>query len=127
MSLVPCEVFIRGLEFQKLTQNGVLQSVQLVTAKEWIQLRIHHTPYSLQRWAPALFSRFRAREREAKIRARKREEKRARKKQKRRARKKKSANSRFFLNPKWKSGFRAQSRSAGGKAKVLSEMYSSVC
>jgi hypothetical protein len=49
------------------------------------------------------------------------------KKRKRRARKKKSANSRFFLNPKWKSGFRAQSRSAGGKAKVFSEMYSSVC
>ncbi len=48
---------------------------------------------------------FRAREREAKIRARKREQKRARKKRKRRARKKKSANSRFFLNPKWKSGF----------------------
>jgi hypothetical protein len=43
------------------------------------------------------------------------------------ARKKKSANSRFFLNPMWKSGFRAQSCSAGGKAKVLSEMYSSVC
>jgi hypothetical protein len=33
-----------------------------------------------QRLAPALFSRFRAREREAKKRARKREEKRARKK-----------------------------------------------
>jgi hypothetical protein len=49
MNLVPCEVFIRGLEFQKLTQNGVLQSVQLVTAKEWIQLRIHHMPYSLAR------------------------------------------------------------------------------
>jgi hypothetical protein len=41
--------------------------------------------------------------------------------------KEKSANSRFILNPKWKSGFRAQSRSAGGKAKVLNEMYSSVC
>ncbi len=49
------------------------------------------------------------------------------KKQKRQARKKKSANSRFFLNSKWKSGFRAQSRSARGKAKVLSEMYRSVC
>jgi hypothetical protein len=34
------------------------------------------------RWAPALFSRFRAREREAKKGARKREEKRARKKAK---------------------------------------------
>jgi hypothetical protein len=41
------------------------------------------------------------------------------KKRKRRARKKKSANSRFFLNPQWKSGFRAQSRSAGGKSKGL--------
>jgi hypothetical protein len=41
--------------------------------------------------------------------------------------KEKSVNSRFFLSPQWKSGFRAQSRSAGGKARVLSEMYSSVC
>ncbi len=41
-----------------------------------------------QRWAPALFSRFRARERQAKKRARKREEIKARKKRKRRARNK---------------------------------------
>jgi hypothetical protein len=70
---------------------------------------------------------FRAREREAEKRARKHEEKRARKKVKAPSVKEKSANTRFFLNPKWKSGFRAQSRSAGGKAMVLSEMYSSVC
>jgi hypothetical protein len=42
-------------------------------------------------------SRFCAREREAKKRARKREERKARKKRKRRARKKKSPNSRFLL------------------------------
>jgi hypothetical protein len=73
------------------------------------------------------FSRFRAREREAKKERESAKKKECEKKRKRRARKKKSANSRFFLDPKWKSGFRAQSRSAGGKAKVLSEMYSSVC
>jgi hypothetical protein len=65
--------------------------------------------------------RFRAREREAKKRARKREEKRVRKKAKALCAKEKSANSRFFLPPQWKSGFRAQSRSAGGKAMVLSK------
>jgi hypothetical protein len=81
----------------------------------------------MQRWAPALFLRFRARKREAKKRAHKREEKRARKKVKAPSAKEKSANLRFFLSLKWKSGFRAQSRSAGGKAKVLSVMYSSVC
>jgi hypothetical protein len=44
-----------------------------------------------------------------------REEKRARKKAKVPSAKEKRANSRFFLPPQWKSGFRAQSRSAGGK------------
>ncbi len=75
-----------------------------------------------QRWAPALFSRFHAHEREAKKRARKREEKRARKKAKAPSAKEKSANSRFFLNQQWKSGFRAQAARQGGKARVLSEM-----
>jgi hypothetical protein len=90
---------------------------------------LHHVIQDIpkkQRWASALFSRFRAREREAKKERESAKEKEREKKRKRRARKKKSANSRFFLNPKWKSGFRAQSRSAGGKAKALSEMYSSV-
>ncbi len=72
----------------------------------------------MQRWAPALFSRFRAREREAKKKRESAKKKEREKKQKRRARKKKSANSRFFLNPK---------PLGRGKAKVLSEMYSSVC
>ncbi len=56
-------------------------------------------------------------------RALKREEERARKKRKRLARKKKrerkSANSHFFLLPQWKTGFRAQSRLAGGESKGL--------
>jgi hypothetical protein len=54
----------------------------------------------VQRWAQALFSRFRAREREAKKRARKREEKRGRKKRKRRARKKKKREFALFPLPK---------------------------
>jgi hypothetical protein len=72
-----------------------------------------------QRWAPALFSRFRARECEAKKERESAKKKEREKKRKRRAQKKKSANSRFFLNLQWKSGFRAQSRSAGGKSKGL--------
>jgi hypothetical protein len=68
-----------------------------------------------QRWAPALFSRFRAREREAKKRARKREEKKARKKRKRRAQKKKARIRAFSSHPNWKTDFRAQSRWAGRK------------
>jgi hypothetical protein len=52
-----------------------------------------------QRWAPALFSLFRAREREGKKRARKREEKQARKKVKAPSAKEKRANSHFFCHP----------------------------
>ncbi len=62
---------------------------------------------------------FHAREREAKKERESAKKKEREKKQKRRARKKKSANSRCFLNPQWKSGFRAQSRLAGGKSKGL--------
>jgi hypothetical protein len=63
----------------------------------------------IQSWAPALFSRFRAREPEAK-KAQEREEK-----QKRRAPKKKSANSRFFVfaAPHWKPSSRAQYKQLG--------------
>jgi hypothetical protein len=67
--------------------------------------------------------RFRAREREAK---REREEKKSAKKGKAPSAKEKNANLRFFLPPTVESGFRAQSRSAGGEARVLSNMYSSV-
>jgi hypothetical protein len=52
-----------------------------------------------QRWAPALFSRFRAREREAKKRARKREEKRARKKAKAPSAKEKKCEFALFPKP----------------------------
>jgi hypothetical protein len=55
-------------------------------------LKLHRNPWQTmpaycilsesQRWAPALFSRFRAREREGKIRARKRKEKKSVKKSK---------------------------------------------
>jgi hypothetical protein len=81
----------------------------------------------LQKWAPALFSRFRARESEGKKERESAKKKKRENKQKRRARKEKSANSRFFSHPQWKSGFRAQSHSARGKARVLNEMYTSVC
>jgi hypothetical protein len=52
-----------------------------------------------QRWAPALFSRFRGREREGKIRARKREEKKARKKVKAPSAKEKKREFALFLPP----------------------------
>jgi hypothetical protein len=52
-----------------------------------------------QRWALALFSRFRAREREAKKRARKREEKRARKKAKAPSAKEKKREFALFPQP----------------------------
>jgi hypothetical protein len=61
---------------------------------------------NFQRWALALFSRFCARKREAK---------KERKKAEAASVKEKSANSRFFLPPQWKSSFRTQSHSAGGK------------
>ncbi len=64
-----------------------------------------------QRWTPALFSPF------ALVSA---------KKKKRRARKKKARSRAFSSDPQWKFGFRAQSCSAGGKARVLSK-NSSVC
>jgi hypothetical protein len=76
--------------------------------------------------AGAFFALSRSRARSEKKSAKARRKKSA-KKAKAPSAKEKSANSRFFLNQKWKSGFRAQSGSAGGKAKVLSEMYSSVC
>jgi hypothetical protein len=59
------------------------------------------SPYrtNQQRWAPALFSRFRAREREGKIRARKREEKKARKKAKAPSAKEKKREFALFLKP----------------------------
>jgi hypothetical protein len=52
-----------------------------------------------QRWAPALFSRFRTREREGKIRAQKREEKKARKKAKAPSAKEKKREFVLFLPP----------------------------
>jgi hypothetical protein len=52
-----------------------------------------------QRWAPALFSHFRARERKAQKRAQKREEKKAQKKARAPSAKEKSAASRFFSCP----------------------------
>ncbi len=79
-----------------------------VFLKRYLLCLVNH-----QRWASALFPRFRARECEGKKRARKRE-----KKRKRRARKKKSANSRFFCHPQWKSGFRAQSHWAGKRERA---------
>jgi hypothetical protein len=55
-------------------------------------------------------SRSRARSKKERKSAKKKE----RKKAKAPSAKEKSANSCFFLPPQWKSGFRAQSRSAGG-------------
>ncbi len=84
-----------------------------------ISLDLHqgHAKSNLQRWAPALFLRFRAREREAKKRARKREEKRARKKRKRRALFR-AFSSTYSGNPVSEPKAARQ----GGKARVLSEM-----
>jgi hypothetical protein len=61
------------------------------------------------RWAPALSMRFRSREREAKNRARKREEKRARKKESVEAKRKKRVLVFFplFAAGHWKPGSRA--------------------
>jgi hypothetical protein len=72
-----------------------------------------------QRWAPALFSRFRAREREGKKRARKREEKKVRKKRKRQARKKKAQICAFYATYNGNPVLIAQSHSAGGESKGL--------
>jgi hypothetical protein len=80
-----------------------------------------------QRWAPALFSRFRAREREAKKKARKREEKRARKKAKAPSAKEKKREFALFPQPIVEIRFQSPKPLGRGKAKVLSEMYSSVC
>jgi hypothetical protein len=84
------------------------------TARSKIKIMWRITPNSFQRWAPALFSRFRAREREV-IKERESAKKEEREKSESAERERKSANMRFFLPPQWKSGFRAQSRSAGGK------------
>ncbi len=77
--------------------------------------------------AGAFFALSRSRARSENKSAKARRKKSAKKSESAERESKKSANSRFFLNPKWKSGFRAQSRSAGGKAKVLREMFRSVC
>jgi hypothetical protein len=83
---------------KKKLKNCVLScqsfsDIRRISEKDWYET------HQYQRWAPALFSRFRAREREGKIRARKREEKKARKKAKAPSAKEKSANSRFFSQP----------------------------
>jgi hypothetical protein len=72
-----------------------------------------------QRWAPALFSRFRAREREAKKRARKREEKRARKKAKAPSAKEKKREFSLFPQPKGEIWFQSPKPLGRGKSKGL--------
>ncbi len=82
----------------------------------------------LQRWAPALFSLFRAREREGKKRARKREEKKPEKKWKRRAQKKKARIRAFSAthsgNPALEPKATRQGESKGLEEDV---QYTSVC
>jgi hypothetical protein len=72
-----------------------------------------------QRWAPALFSRFRAREREAKKRTRKREEKRARKKAKAPSAKEKKREFALFPQPKVEIRFQSPKLLGRGKSKGL--------
>ncbi len=92
--------------------------------------RTHQVVPNYQRWALALISRFCAfalasakpkKERES---AKKKESEKSESAERER---KKARIRAFSCHPQWKSSFRAQSSSAGGKARVLSEIYSSVC
>jgi hypothetical protein len=80
-------------------------------------VQVHVTHY--QRWAPALFSRFRAREREAKKRAQKCEEKRARKKAKAPSAKEKKGEFALFPQPKVEIRFQSPKLLGRGKSKGL--------
>ncbi len=80
----------------------------------------------MQRWAPALFSRFRAREREAKKERESAKKKEREKKGKRRASKKKAREFALFPPPTVENRFQSRKPLVGGKARVLSKMYISV-